>query len=264
MTTTTLRPDARVSASVALRGIAALALVSMCVVVAASAFLRHLGATDVLQAAWAGPLATARLAHRVTATLVLLCAVLMVVLARRERTGQRGEAFALALALFGVALLLSVVGVLGGASRALPVVLANLLGGFAMLALSARLALPASSVGVGRAAWVLLALAAVQAAGGVVAGAYAPAACVGLSECGVFALLHRISGAALACALLAFGLWARRRTGRRVAAWLCGCATLLLQVGSLNAGFGGAAAPLLLVVHSALAAAALACVARLG
>jgi heme A synthase len=77
-------------------------------------------------------------------------------------------------------------------------------------------------------------------------------------------LLHRISGAALACALLAFGLWASWRTRRRAGTWLCACATLLLLVGSLNAGLGGAAAPLLVVVHNALAAAALALLARLG
>jgi hypothetical protein len=146
----------------------------------------------------------------------------------------------------------------------LPVVLANLLGGFAMLALCARLALPTVHVGVGRAAWVLLALAAAQAAGGAAAGAYAPAGCVGLSDCGVWALLHRVSGAAMACALLAFGLWARWRSRRRAGAWLCASAVLLLLVGTLNAGIGGAAAPLLVVVHNALAAAALAFLARLG
>jgi hypothetical protein len=189
---------------------------------------------------------------------------MMVLLARRERHAGRGTALAPALALLGVALLLSVVGVTAGASRVLPVVLANLLGGFAMLALCARLALPTVHVGVGRAAWVLLALAALQAAGGAAAGAYAPAGCVGLSDCGVLALLHRVSGAALACALLAFGLWARWHTGRRAGAWLCAGATLLLLVGSLNAGLGGPAAPLLVVVHNALAAATLACVARLG
>jgi hypothetical protein len=247
-----------------LRASAGVALAAMFVVVAASAFLRHLGATDVLLAAWAGPLASARLAHRVTATLVLLCAALMVVLAWRERQGRRGETLALALTLLGVALLLSIVGVVGGASRSLPVVLVNLLGGFTMLSLCARLALPTSRVGVGRAAWLLLAMAAVQAAGGAAAGAYAPAGCVGLTDCGAFALLHRASGAALACALLVFGLWARWRTGRRAAAWLCAGATLLLLVGSLNAGIGGAAAPLLVVAHNLLAAAALACLARLG
>jgi hypothetical protein len=264
VTTTTLQVHARVGAAPALRALAVLALTAMFVVVTASAFLRHLGATEALQTAWAGSLMTARLVHRVAATLVLLGAVLMVLLARRERHAGRAAVLAAAVALLGVALLLSAVGVVAGASRALPVVLVNLLGGFTMLALCARLALSAATAGVGRSAWVLLALAVAQAAGGAAAGAYAPAGCVGLSDCGVLALLHRISGAALACALLAFGLWASWRTRRRAGTWLCACATLLLLVGSLNAGLGGAAAPLLVVVHNALAAAALALLARLG
>jgi hypothetical protein len=143
-------------------------------------------------------------------------------------------------------------------------VLVNLLGGFAMLALCARLSMPAPRVGAGRAAWVLVALMTVQAAGGVAAGAFAPPACLGLTDCGVFALLHRLSGAALACALLVFGLWAHVRKGWRAGAWLCGCATLVLLLGALNAGLGGTAAPLLVVAHNALSAAALACLARLG
>lgn len=247
-----------------LRRVALACLGLMLVVVMASAFLRHLGATGALQAAWAGALAQARLVHRVAATLVLLGAVLLVLRARRERHAGRGAALALSSGVLGVALLLSIVGVAAGASRALPVVLVNLLGGFAMLALCARLALPATREGVGRAAWMLLALAVVQAAGGAAAGAYAPAGCVGLTDCGVLALLHRVSGAALACALLAFGLWARWRGGRSAGAWLCASGVLLLLVGSLNAGIGGAAAPLLVVVHNAVAAAALALLARLG
>jgi hypothetical protein len=261
VTTTTLQPHDRVGTMTALRGVAALALVLMFAVVVASAFLRHLGATEALQAVWADSLATARLVHRTSATLVLLCAVLMVVLARRER---QGGPVRLSLSLLGVALLLSVVGIAAGASRALPVVLVNLLGGFAMLALCARLSMSTPHVGAGRAAWVLVALMTVQAAGGVAAGAFAPPACLGLTDCGVFALLHRVSGAALACALLVFGLWAHVRNGWRAAAWLCGCATLVLLLGALNAGLGGAAAPVLVVAHNALSAAALACLVRLG
>jgi hypothetical protein len=258
VTTASLLSQSSAGAQTARRAIAGMAFALMVVVVVASALLRHLGATESMQTAWAPTLGTARLAHRVAATLVLLGSVLLVVLTRREP--QRRVA---TFALLGVALLLSGVGVAAGPSRALPVVLMNLLGGFARLSLCARLSLPHACRGAGRAAWWLLGLAVLQAALGVAAGAFAPAACVGLTDCGVTALLHRVSGAALACALLAFGVWARRQTGRRAAAWLCGCAVLLLLLGALNAGIGGAAAPVLVVLHGALAAAALACLVRL-
>lgn len=245
------------------RILATAALACMAAVVVASAFLRHLGAGESMAVAWAGPLASARMLHRVAATLVLSCAVVMTAWAWRRRGHDAPGVFGLAAGLLGTAVLLSGVGVMAGASRALPVVLVNLLGGLVMLALCARLALPASRRGVGHAAWLLFALVLLQAAGGAAAGATAPAACVGLSECGGFALLHRVSGAALACALLVFGLWARGRTHRRAAVVLCACATLALLLGALNAGIGGAAAPLLVVAHNALSAAALASLARL-
>jgi hypothetical protein len=95
------------TAMLALRRTALLCVALMSVVVVASAFLRHLGASEALQAAWAVELALARQVHRVAATLALIGAVALVVLARRARSSH----IALAWSLLGVGLLLSAVGV---------------------------------------------------------------------------------------------------------------------------------------------------------
>jgi hypothetical protein len=243
-----------------LRALAWLCLCLMGVVVVASAFLRHHGAGDALQAAWAGELALARLVHRIAASVVLLGAVAMMVAARRA--GER-TAFALAAALFGVALLLSAVGLLAGASRSGAVVLVNLLGGFAMLGLCARLAAQPSRTGIGRAAWTVLGLVALQAAGGALASAHASPDCVGLTDCSPFALLHRVSGVLLAFGLMVFGLWAAWRRQRVSAAVLALLALLLLLLGVLLAGIGSTTLPPLVVLHNALAAAAVVILVRL-
>lgn len=243
--------------ALALPRIAALCLSLMFVVVVASAFLRH----HAELAAWSSELAFARQVHRVAATLVLFGAVAMVLLARRA---QDRNAVRLASCLLGVALLLSAVGVAAGASRAAPVVLVNLLGGFAMLALCARLALlPTPARGAGRAAAVALALAALQAAGGALASAGASPDCVGLTDCSVVALLHRSAGVLLACGLIVFGLWAGWRLQRRSGVVLSLIGLLLLLLGTLAAGIGSTSVPLLIVLHNALGAAAVAGLVRL-
>jgi heme A synthase len=231
----------------------------MFVVVLASAFLRHHGASTALQAAWSDELALARQVHRVAATLVLLGAIAMVVLLRRVGGAPR----ACALALLGTALLLSLVGVAAGASRAAPIVLVNLLGGFAMLALCARLAMRAPHRGLGRAAAWALGLIALQAAGGVLASTTASPQCIGLTDCSVAALWHRVSGVVLAFALVVFGLWAGWRMERREGTLLALLGVALLLVGTLAAGVGSASVPALVVVHNALAAVAVAATVRL-
>jgi hypothetical protein len=255
MTTLALSP----AAAPAPRRIAALCLALMLVVVIASAFLRHHGASGALQATWASELALARQVHRVAATLVLLGAVAMVVLLRRAG----GEPRRLAQALLGTALLLSLLGVVAGASRAAPVVLVNLLGGFAMLALCARMALRRPQPGLGGVAALVLGLVALQAAGGALASAAATPECIGLSDCGVMALWHRVSGVVLAFALVVYGLWAGWRMGRAEGALLALLGLALLLVGTLAASVGSATVPALIVVHNALAAAAAAAMARL-
>jgi hypothetical protein len=247
------------TATLALRRTAWLCVALMAVVVVASAFLRHLGASAALQAAWASELALARQVHRVAATLALIGAVVLVVLARRARSPHN----ALAWSLLGVGLLLSVVGVAAGASRAAPVVLINLLSGVAMLALCVRLACSDTRVGVGRAAWVVLGLVALQAAVGALASANASADCVALSGCSGYAMLHRIVGVLLAFALIAVGARAAWRLQRPSGAALALIGLLLLLLGTITAGIGSMTVPVLIVMHNALGAAAVGLLVRL-
>jgi hypothetical protein len=248
MTPATDRSDDRPPGG-ALPRLAGLCLGLMFVVVVASAFLRH----HADQTAWAAELALARQVHRVAATLVLLGAIAMLLLARRARDASRTR---LAASLLGLALLLSVVGVAGGASRAAPVVLVNLLGGLAMLALCTRLAL-APRPSLGRAAAVMLALVALQAVLGALASATASPECVALSDCAAPALMHRVSGVLLALVMLAFGVWAGLWRGRPEGMALALLALAQLIVGTLAASFGSGQVPLAVVLHNALAAAAL-------
>ena len=247
--------EAGAAATLALRRTAMLCAALMLVVVTASAFLRHHGGTPALQAAWANELAAARMAHRIAATLMLLGAVALLWLARRAREGAAAHQ---ATALLGVALLLSAVGVAGGASRAAPVVLVNLLGGFAMLALCVRLAAGTARNGSGRAAVWLLALVVLQAAGGAVASTQALAQCGLLTECSAFAVLHRASGVLLALVLIAWGARTAWRDQRWEGAAMALIAWMLLMVGLLAAGLGSLSIPALVVVHNVLAATALA------
>jgi heme A synthase len=242
-----------------LRGIARLCLPAMLLVVVASAFLRHHGASVVLQAAWASELALARMLHRVAATAVLLGAVAMVVLAWRARgvAPARGP-WASALALLGAALLLSAVGVAGGASRAASVVSVNLLGGLAMLALCAQLSRQPAGARLGTPARWAVAAVLLQAAAGALAGAIASPGCDEWLGCTAFAWAHRLLGVLLAFALSMLGLWAAWRHQRPSGAALAVLGAALLVLGALAATLGGSAPPWLAVLHNAAGAAALA------
>ncbi len=247
---TTPKPDSTVAT---LRRLAWLCMLLMLVVVTASAFLRHHAGAASLSAS-AEQLASVRLLHRVAATLVLLGAVALVVLARRA--GYR-SALASASALLGTGLLLSAVGLAAGASRAAPVVMVNLLGGYLMLALCTRLAIAeqspsAGARGHGAARW-LLALLFLQAAGGGWSSADASADCVVLQGCAVPPALHRVGGLLLGYALLLFGLMTSWR-GRRAGHALLLVVLLSMLLGMYVAAVGGSTVPGLLVVHNALAA----------
>jgi heme A synthase len=244
-----------------LRGVARLCLPAMWVVVVASAFLRHHGASAALQAAWAGELVWARVLHRVAATAVLLGAAGMVVMAWRARHAAPAAArspLVGALALLGVALLLSAVGVAGGASRAAPVVLLNLMGGLVMLALCAHLARDPAPARLGAAARWAIALMLLQASAGALAGAWATPGCDAWFGCVSAAWAHRGLGVLLALALSMLGLWALSRRGRGAGAWLALLGATLLVLGVLAAALGSAVPPWLAVLHNAAGAAALA------
>jgi hypothetical protein len=189
---------------------------------------------------------------RVAATLVLLGALVMAVLAWRARDRA---ALVPAAALLGVALLLSVVGVAGGASRTLPVVLANLLGAWVMLVSFVLLAGTPGGERRGGLTWAMLLLLACQASAGTWASVDAAADCFGLSGCGGATALHRASGVLLALGLLVHGLWVGWTPGRRAGLALGLTAGLLLWAGLRSAAAGGSLArPGLTVLHNALAA----------
>jgi heme A synthase len=236
----------------------------MGVVVIASAFLRLHGANAALASAWADELGLARAVHRIAATLVLLGALVMWWLARRDGRAR---------ALVAVGLALSVLGVVAGASRAAPVVVLNLIGGLAMLALCAALATPlphaaaptqAADGGTRSIARALLAVVFVQAAGGAWASATASADCGFVAGCGALPLAHRTAGVLIASTLIVFGARIAWREGRVSAAALALLAFLSLLVGLLGAGLGTAGMPVLAVVHNALAAATVVTLVRLG
>lgn len=201
------------------------------------------------------PLAPAvRALHRAAASLALpvIVFVLVTALARKPRDGRSARA---ATVLLTLALGLAVLGVLAGGSRAAPVVLGNLFGGFGMLAAAwcllpwatsppredlrhaARLAL---------CAWLL------QIALGALSGLLAP---------GYVGVAH------LAWALLAASMTARvARRARRTGLRGTGIALLALVgvqwiLGGLSAVLG--APPTLVVIHSLSAAAGLALLAGL-
>jgi heme A synthase len=247
-----------------LRGVARVCAWAMAVVVVASAFLRHFGAGAALQAAWASELALARGLHRVAATGVLVGALVMVVLAWRARRAAPASmpALAGAGALLGIALVLSAVGVAGGASRAAPVVLVNLVGGLAMLALCAWLARDPAADRLGSPARWAGALVLLQAGLGAVAAAQATLACDAWVGCVAAAWLHRGLGLALALGLSALGLWAALRRARPAGAMLAMLGAALLGLGAMAALLGGAAPPALALLHNAVAAAALVWLAR--
>lgn len=211
----------------------------------------------------------ARLGHRIVAVIALLLAIAMVAECLGQRPALRVEA-AMALAVLGLALFLAVLGRWSSGARIPAIAIGNLLGGFAMLALCARLAVagrpargPGWTLGGLLALWLVVLLVVLQTAlGGLVSASFAGLSCVGWAECvdaargldlaalnpwrepqllaqppfnpsGALAqLLHRGLALALCTVLVPVAMAAWRRGRGRVAA-----ALLLLLAAQLAIGF---------------------------
>lgn len=234
----------------------------------------------------------ARLAHRITATVALIGTVALVLLSLSSRPRLRREAM-LSLALLTLALSLALLGVFTPGARWPAVAMANLIGGFAMLALAARLAAPAPTRRLGAAAVVVAALLLGQiASGALVSASHAGLACTDLAECGAQARaagwdwaslspwrdpayavstphadgalaqgLHRLGSFIAAAAAALLGVAALRRERQRE-----GAALLLLLAGSVALGLvvGSTGLPLVpVLLHNLMAALMLAIVVRL-
>jgi cytochrome c oxidase assembly protein subunit 15 len=237
--------------------------------------------------------AAARLAHRVVASAALLLAITMVLVCFGSRPVMRSEG-GLAAALLGLALFLSVLGFWSSGVRVPAVAIGNLLGGFAMLALCARLAFasgPTLAPGSRLRGWALAAaalLAAQVALGGLVSASFAGLSCTGWGDCSVVAVLqgsgleslnpwrepvlgeppavnpdgalahglHRYLAAGVALLLVPLGIAAWRRGRRRTAVLLGALLLAQLLTGVLMVQFG---LPLsLALLHNLIAAASLA------
>ena len=292
-----------------LRRLAWLTLLLLLAVTCLSAYLRH-SAAGLGCAPWpacfgqgeraaAGAvvvggqaLTLARAAHRVTATLALLLVIAMVVVSlfRRPRLRRDG---ALSLALLGLALMLALLGVFTPGSRLPAVAIGNLLGGFLMLAIAARLVAPPAQRGLG--GWAIgaaLLLLAQIAIGAFTSAALAGLACTDIRECfdqsraagwdwralnpwrepgfavgtphaeGALAqLLHRLASLVAAPALAGLAVLALRRGQRRE-----GLALLLLLASVVALGLvaGSTGLPLVpVLLHNLAAALLLALVLRL-
>ncbi len=227
----------------------------------------------------------ARLAHRASAMLTLGLVIAMLIVCLGARPVLRPEA-AMALALLLLSLALAVLGRWSSGARVPAVAIGNLLGGFAMLALCARLAVARRARPLPRLrGWVmgaLLLLMAQIAIGGLVSASYSALSCTGSLDClqaaraigwetldpwrvpvltgqppfneaGALAqALHRGLGLVLALALVVLTLAAWRRGRRRTAALV-----LLVLVAQMVAGFAlvQGALPLgLALLHNVLAA----------
>lgn len=233
--------------------------------------------------------AAVRLAHRVLATLALLLVVMMVLVCMATRPMLRTEG-AIALALLALALFLAVLGRWSSAARLPAVTLGNLLGGFAMLALCARLAVAGVPVPALRLrAWVgaaIFLLLTQIALGGMVSASYAALSCSDWTQCLAAAqhagwdtlnpwrepqlhpqppvnpdgalvhLLHRGLGIALAVLVFPLAAFALRRGRSGSAAALLVLLVaqvavgLMMSLGALQLQFG--------LLHNVLAAALLA------
>ncbi|MFZ2652044.1 MAG: COX15/CtaA family protein [Burkholderiaceae bacterium] len=127
-----------------------------------------------------------RLVHRVVATLALLLVVTMVMVCLGTQPLLRREG-GITLALLGLALFLTVLGLWSSAARLPAVTMGNLLGGFAMLALCTRLAVAGTPLRApGLRLWVVIAallLIAQIALGSLVSSSYAALSCSGWSDC---------------------------------------------------------------------------------
>ena len=130
--------------------------------------------------------AVARLAHRLLAVVALVLILLMIMLCFGEPPALRAQG-GIAIALLVLALCLAVLGRWSSGSRVPAISIGNLIGGFAMLALSLRLATGAAAapprrlrIAAGAAALLLLAQVAL---GGMVSASHAGLSCVGWSDC---------------------------------------------------------------------------------
>lgn len=150
---------------------------------------------ELQQGAMAAPgdaVAVARLAHRIVASLTLVAVAMMAMLALASPAVKRRTG-ALLLALLTLALALAALGILTPGARLPAVAMGNLLGGFVMLALCARLvaraqhAQPVNGVGAtGLGAWAVVALLLLcgqLAIGALVSTSYAALSCVELVDC---------------------------------------------------------------------------------
>lgn len=134
--------------------------------------------------------ALARLAHRITASTALLLVITMLLICLGSKPLFVREGL-MALALLALALFLAVLGWWSGAARVPAVAMGNLLGGFLMLALCVRLAVPARGASMttgttgARAMLVLAALLLIAqiALGGLTSASYAGLACSGWADC---------------------------------------------------------------------------------
>jgi heme a synthase len=169
-----------------LRRVALLCLLLLVAVTGLSAFLRH----QALPADGQSVVAAARMAHRVVASSALLLVIAMVVLTQRMNPPPR-DARALSIALLVLALGLALLGVFTSGARAPAVAMGNLLGGYFMLAIAARLVRPAAMPGLGPAAFGVAALLLLQVvSGALLSTTQAGRACSDLAECG--ALVHGV------------------------------------------------------------------------
>lgn len=250
------------------------ALVVVCLmlaVIAASAWLRlarsheacglwplcrieHARTLDAIESTEAPQAPAVRAVHRVAASLALPVIAVMLVFALRRRPRERRATRGVAL-LLAFALGLAVLGAVAGGSRAIAVVLANLLGGYAMLA-AAWCLLPAASAATDTdlrpaarralAAWVL------QIVLGALSGLLAPSYTAVVHLAWAFVVAGATAGVAKRA----------RRGGLR------GVGTALLAVVSAQwiLGVGAAllgAPPALIVLHGLVAATGLALLAGL-
>ena len=154
-------------------------LLLLVAVTSLSAFLRH----QALPADAQSVVFAARLAHRIAASTALLLVIAMVLQSLRITPPPHG-ARALSLSLLALALGLALLGLVTSGARAPAVAMGNLLGGYLMLVLAARLVRPAA-VGLGAAAFGVAALLWLQvASGALLSTTQAGRACSDLAECG--------------------------------------------------------------------------------
>jgi cytochrome c oxidase assembly protein subunit 15 len=153
-------------------------LLLLVAVIDLSAFLRHQALP--IDAQWV--VVAARLAHRIAASAALLLVIAMVLHSLRTTPPLRAG-LALPLALLALAMGLALLGLVSGGARMPAVAMGNLLGGYLMLVLAARMVRP-TAVGLGKAALVVAALLWLQALGGaLLSTTQAGRACGDLAEC---------------------------------------------------------------------------------